>query len=324
MIEINSLDACSFRERDEIVAALGSFDGLHLAHQRIIRACNERARERGGMSVLFTFQNHPRTALNPGQPVPLLTPYALKLQWIRRMNVGAAVGIPFDLSFSQIPAEVFIDEILRGKLAAKEIVVGYNFRFGHDREGDAELLLSRVPSQFERVTVVQQQQDHDLTISSTVIRDIIAQGDLKKASDLLGRPYQVAGIVIQGDGRGKSIGLPTANLDVSEQVIPPGGVYGVRVRLDALEAPPLWGVMNVGFVPTFKLNASPRCEVHLLDYDDDLYGRYVIADILLHLRNERKFSGKDELLAQIRQDILQFQKWIAEQTDVSPVVWNDE
>jgi len=326
MIEINSLDACSFRESDEVVAALGAFDGIHLAHQRIIRACNERARARGGMSVLFTFQNHPRTALNPSHPVPLLTPYPLKLQWLRRMNLGAAVGVPFDLAFSEIPAKIFIDDILRGKLAAKEIVVGYNFRFGHNREGDAEMLLSRVPSQFERVTVVQQQQDHDLTISSTVIREIIAQGDLKKAADLLARPYQIAGTIIQGDGRGKTIGLPTANLDVTEQVMPPGGVYGVRVRLGALDAPPLWGVMNIGSVPTFKVDALPSCEIHLLDFDEDIFGCYLVADLLLHLRNERKFSGKDELLAQIRQDIRQFQEWMASQSEEMTVfgMINDE
>lgn len=312
MIEINSLDQCNFEDDDEIVVALGFFDGLHLAHQEIINTCKERARQRKGKALIFTFQNHPRTALDPSNPVPLLTPYPLKYQLIQAMKVDVIAGIPFDVNFSKTTAEEFVHDILHTKLSAKEVIVGYNFHFGYQRKGNTDYLKQQVPTLFQDITVIEQQSLNQLVISSTVIREKIAEGDLEATASMLGRPYQLAGTVIKGDGRGRAIGIPTANINISRQVLPPNGVYGVRVRIDSLKADIIWGVMNIGYVPTFKDQAIRSAEVHLLDYEGDLYNHFLIVDILTPIREERKFSGVDALIEQIHNDIDTFREWIRE------------
>jgi len=310
MKEITSLNACSFRDEDQVVAALGFFDGLHLAHRRIVEECIRRAKARRGVSLVFTFQNHPSGILTPGRAIRLLTPYPIKLQILEPIGVDVVVGVPFDLPISRTSARDFIDHVLCERLRAKEIVVGFNFFFGRNREGTVEQLQKLVPERFENVTVLEPLLHEDQPVSSTLIRQNILQGRLEEVSKLLLRPYQIAGYVVTGAGRGRTLGIPTANLDTGGQVLPPNGVYGVRVRKERIDAPPIWGVMNIGANPTFQTDSSPSVEVHLLDFDGDLYHQYLIVDVLRYLRAEQKFASPQELVAQIQRDVEGFREWI--------------
>ena len=310
MIEITSLDLARFRAEDQVVAAVGFFDGLHLAHQEIIRVCRDRAQQRGGLSVVFTFQNHPAAVLAPDRCPTLITPYALKRAGLERLGVDTLVAVPFDLAFSRITAEAFIRDILAGLLHAREIVVGFNFHFGHARQGTPERLEQAVPECFEHVWIIPPHVQDDQPVSSTRIRKEILQGRLDWVAQGLGRDFQIAGDVIRGDERGRSFGFPTANLDVHHQVLPPHGVYGVRVCIGSLDGEPHWGVMNVGVLPTFGEKPVPTVEIHLLDFHGDLYGQWLIADVLHLLRPERKFDGVQELTEQIHNDIAAFRAWL--------------
>lgn len=306
MLEITSIEDCSFQRGGPTVVALGFFDGVHLAHQRLIEECKNRAKARHCLSVVFTFQNHPSSILQPEQPTPLLTPYPLKRQILESMQIDALCAVPFDESLCHTPAEEFIRDVLAKRLCAREVAAGFNFRFGYKRKGSPQMLKQYVPSLFDAVDVLEQQFQDEIPISSSRIREALAEGNLLETANLLGRSYAIAGLVVPGDGRGKTIGVPTANIQSEEQILPPNGVYGVRVRLESLNAAPLWGVMNIGQIPTFTDRARRTVEVHLLDYQGDLYGRYLIVEVMRFLRPERKFSGAPELIQQIQTDIQTF------------------
>ncbi|RJP22517.1 MAG: bifunctional riboflavin kinase/FAD synthetase [Candidatus Omnitrophota bacterium] len=310
MIEITSLEAYSFTEQDQVVVALGFFDGIHLAHQKIVATCIARAQARNGKSVIFTFQNHPSSILTPDRSTRLLTPYLLKLQLLESMGVDAVIGVLFDIPTCSISAANFINDVLIGRLRAKEIVVGYNFAFGKGREGNVHMLKACESDQFERVTIVDRLMYEEQPISSTLIRGKLYQGELSEVHKLLGRSYQLFGQVVRGNGRGKTIGFPTANLNVGGQIVPPNGVYGVRVREESLHQPPRLGVMNIGVVPTFESKEIRSIEIHILDCHENLYGKNLIVDILYYLRGEQKFSGPPQLIEQIQKDIAVFRHQI--------------
>lgn len=312
MIELTTIEKCPFQPSDGVVCALGFFDGVHRAHSRIIETCCEQANQRGGASVVFTFQNHPSEVLRPEAPAPLLMPYSLKKQWIETLKPDYLVAVPFTRELSQTSAETFIQQSLIHCFHAREIVVGFNFAFGRNREGKPEMLQQKSPAEFDRVTIVEPMSHNGETISSSRIRQSVQTGDLDHAADLLGHPVQIAGGVIKGDQRGRSIGFPTANIDYSNQLLPPNGVYGVRARKNSLNADPYWGVMNIGVVPTFKDQPKRTVEVHLLDFNEDLYGSGLIVDVLANIRVEQKFDGPQPLIDQIHRDITAFRQWIKE------------
>ncbi len=303
MIEINSLEDCAFQPEDQIVVALGFFDGIHKAHQCLIDTCINRARARNGKSVVFTFRNHPSSILNPESHTPLITPFPLKRQIIKSYDIDYLVAVQFDKTICHTSAKDFTTEILIKRLAAHEIIVGFNFHFGYNRQGSANMLKTLSTNSFDDIVVIEQQFYDDSPISSSRIRQSVIQGNLSEAANLLGRPYFFAGNVINGDGRGRSIGFPTANINIDAQAIPPNGVYGVRIRLDDLDAAPLNGVMNIGKVPTFTDESHTTAEVHILDFDEDIYNRFIIVEFVELLRQEKKFASKDELVNQIKCDI---------------------
>jgi riboflavin kinase / FMN adenylyltransferase len=303
MIEINSLEDCSFKPEDQIVVALGFFDGIHQAHQCLIDTCINHAKARNGKSVLFTFQNHPSSVLNPDNQTPLITPYPLKRQILLSYDIDYVVAVQFDEKLCHTSAKYFTTDVLMKRLAAHEIIVGYNFHFGHNRQGSADMLKTLSINSFDEIVVIEQQFHDDAPVSSSRIRQSVIQGNLSEAANLLGRPYFFAGNVINGDGRGRSIGFPTANVNIDAQAIPPHGVYGVRVRLDHIDAAPLNGVMNIGNVPTFTDESHTTAEVHILDFNEDIYDRFIIVEFVELLRHEKKFSSKDELVNQIKLDI---------------------
>jgi riboflavin kinase / FMN adenylyltransferase len=284
-----------------VVVALGNFDGVHLGHQAVLRRAVEEGRRRSMKVVAATFHPHPRSVVGVGEPPRLLTPLALRSDVLLRYGADDVVVITFDLELSRKSPEQFVRDVLVGEIGASVVVVGENFRFGHRAAGDfrdLERLMREVGGTGIAVGVRGAGMEGE--ISSTRIRTLISEGEVAEAAGLLGRPYVLRGEVVLGDKRGRSIGFPTANvLPDPSAVIPARGVYAgfVHVGEERYAA-----CTNVGVAPTFD-RAESRVEAHLMDFDGDLYGRVVDVSFAKRIREERRFSGIDELTAQIRRDV---------------------
>ena len=284
-----------------VVIALGNFDGVHLGHQEVLRRAVEEGR-RGGMRVVAaTFHPHPRAVLGAGDPPKLLTPVKLRSEMLLAHGVDEVWVIPFDVALSRKTPEQFVEDVLIGEGGAGVVVVGENFRFGNKAAGHFSDLL-RLMREAGGTAVGVQVRGGGVEggISSTRIRALISAGEVTEAAGLLGRPYALRGEVVAGDKRGRSIGFPTANvLPDAEAVIPARGVYAGFVRFDEKQYA---ACTNVGVAPTFGRTES-RVEAHLLDFDGDLYGRVVDVSFVTRIREERRFSGVDELTEQIQRDV---------------------
>jgi len=283
------------------VAALGNFDGVHLGHQAVLRRAVEEGRRRGGRVVAATFRPHPRVVLTPGAQPKLLTTLELRREALLRYGADKVWAIRFDEELSRKSPEAFVRDVLVGEIGAEVVVVGENFRFGHRAAGDVgdlERLMRRFGGEAYAVPV--RSGDGEGGISSTRIRELVARGEVEEAARLLGRPYVLRGEVVVGEKRGRSIGFPTANvLPDAAVVVPARGVYAgfVRVGKDLHAA-----ATNVGVAPTFQ-GREGRVEAHLLDFDGDLYGLVVDVSFVRGIRPEKRFSGVDELRAQIARDV---------------------
>ena len=290
-----------------VVVALGNFDGVHLGHQAVLRRAVEEGRRRSMKVVAATFHPHPRSVVGVGEPPRLLTPLALRSDVLLRYGADDVVVIPFDLELSRKSPEQFVRDVLVGEIGASVVVVGENFRFGHRAAGDfrdLERLMREVGGTGIAVGVRGAGMEGE--ISSTRIRTLISEGEVAEAAGLLGRPYLLRGEVVLGDQRGRSIGFPTANvLPDPSAVIPARGVYAgfVQVGEERYAA-----CTNVGVAPTFD-RAESRVEAHLMDFDGDLYGRVVDVSFAKRIREERRFSGIDELTAQIRRDVAEARRF---------------
>jgi len=284
-----------------VVVALGNFDGVHLGHQEVLRRAVEEGRRRGGKVVAATFHPHPRAVLGTGDPPKLLTPLELRCEMLLRYGADEVWVITFDADLSRKTPEQFVREVLVGEGEAGVVVVGENFRFGHKAAGDFQDLLRFMREAGGTAVAVQVRgAGMESEISSTRIRALVSGGDVSAAAGLLGRPYVLRGEVVVGDKRGRSIGFPTANvLPDAEAVIPARGVYAGFVRLGEEEYA---ACTNVGVAPTFGRTES-RVEAYLLDFEGDLYGRVVDVSFTKRIREERRFSGIDELTEQIRRDV---------------------
>jgi riboflavin kinase / FMN adenylyltransferase len=284
-----------------VVVALGNFDGVHLGHQEVLRRAVEEGRSRGMKVVAATFQPHPRAVLGAGDPPRLLTPRDLRREVLRRYGAEAVVEIAFDRELSRKSPEQFVRDVLVGDIGAGVVVVGENFRFGHRAAGDfgdLHRLMREVGG--EAVAVKVRAIGEGAGISSTRIRALIAEGRVEEAAGLLGRAYVLRGEVVVGDKRGRTIGFPTANvLPVAQAVVPAYGVYAGFVLVGDQR---FAACTNVGVAPTFA-RAESRVEAYLLDFDGDLYGRVVDVGFTHRIRGEKKFSGIDELKAQIQRDV---------------------
>jgi riboflavin kinase / FMN adenylyltransferase len=282
-----------------VVVALGNFDGVHRGHQAVLRRAVEEGRRRGVGVVAATFDPHPRAVL--GLAPRLLTTLELRREALLAYGADEVREIPFDEELSRKSAEEFVRDVLVGEIGAEAVVVGENFRFGHMAAGDFKVLESSMRSMGgEAYAVPVQNEDGKEGISSTRIRQLVAEGEVEEAARLLGRPYVIRGEVVVGDRRGRSIGFPTANvLPAGAVVVPARGVYAgfVRVGKEVHAA-----CTNVGVAPTFERGES-RIEAHLLDFDGDLYGRVVDVGFVRRIRPERRFSGVEELRAQIARDV---------------------
>lgn len=287
------------------VVTIGNFDGVHRGHQVLIDKAVTRSREARTPMRVLTFHPHPAAVLRGSLTHFLLTPGQLKHQYLVQAGAGEITELAFTADFATMPPEVFLDEVLGGSLRAAHVVVGYNFTFGHKGAGTVELLEKWGRHSGVTVDIVEPARDPatDRAISSSWIRTLIAQGQLKQATEFLGHPFTVEGTVQEGDHRGRGLGARTLNLVwPEEQVLLPYGVYAGLVRLQG-QREPLKAVANFGVRPTFDGN-DPRLEIHLLgDILDNWYGRTIQFDLLHHLREERRFDTAESLADQIQQDV---------------------
>lgn len=276
---------------------IGTFDGVHLGHQAVIDAL--AVHSQGRPVGVITFRQHPLTVLHPGDAPPLLTSVEQRLELLEGRGVDVVALVDFE-QVQDMAAEDFIAEIVARVMRAAHLAVGSGFRFGHGGTGD-ENLLRRLGGRYGFEVEILDIVGDDAPIRSTAIRHAIAAGDVAAAAAMLGRPYQLVGSVVQGDQRGRSLGFPTANLELEPGRAMPGrGVYAAFTRIGRGE--PRQSVVNVGVRPTFDGSAEV-VEVHLLDTDQDLYGQELRVDFVDRIRPERRFNGIESLVAQIDRDI---------------------
>src|SRR5580765_3231943 len=281
------------------VLTLGVFDGLHLGHQKIMQMVVERAKAADAVATAITFDPHPRAVLHPESAPPLLQTLDQRLANLEVLGIEQAIVIPFDREFASLPAEGFLSEIIRDRLHAREVYLGKGFAFGKGRGGNIELLRKMSGELGFTGDEVEEVRLRGHRISSSRIRERLAEGRVNLVRRMLGRPYGVEGVIIRGDRRGHTIGFPTANLHPHNRVIPRFGVYATAALVDGK-----WrrSITNIGVRPTFEKDSEPSIETYIFDFDDDLYGDVLRVRFLHRIRDERKFSGIDELKAQIERD----------------------
>lgn len=300
------------REVRGAAVAVGNFDGVHLGHREVIGEAGRIARASGLPWAVLTFEPHPRTFFEPNGAPFRLSPFPIKVRLIEGLGPELLVVVVFDAELARTPPRVFVERVLVGGLGARHIVCGHDFAFGHGRKGTPELLLW-LGDEFDfGFTCVHEIKDADgEPYSSTRVREYLRRGRLAAATRLLGRPFVIEGEVVRGDARGRTIGFPTANVRLGEYVRPALGVYAVRVDLrGGASAPPRPGVANLGVRPTFAA-PEPLLEVHLFDFEGDLYGRTIEVEFVEYLRPEKRFDGLDQLRAQITEDSAQARRILA-------------
>jgi riboflavin kinase/FMN adenylyltransferase len=281
------------------VLTLGVFDGLHLGHQWIMQTVVERAHAIGAVPTVITFDPHPRAVLHPESAPPLLQTFDQKIEGFGVLGIEQTIVVQFTKEFSTIRAEDFLKDLVVDRLHAKEVYLGKGFAFGHNREGNIELL-KRMGRELGFVAgEVPELKLHGRRVSSSKIRQLLTDGRVNLARRMLGRPYGVEGRVERGSERGHKLGFPTANLHPQNRVIPRNGVYVTGTLIDGQ-----WrrSVTNVGLRPTFADATEPSVETYVLNWDGDLYGDVVRVRFLYRLRDERKFSSIDQLKTQIARD----------------------
>ncbi len=288
--------------------AIGFFDGVHSGHQELFRRTIEIARSEGIAASVITFDPHPRKMLGGHENWQYITPLQEKLARLAECGLDRCYILNFDRTLSQLTPEQFVDEILI-PLQAHTAVVGFNFTFGHLGRGTTEQLRALGGSRM-KVQIIRPYEQDGVRVSSTIIREHIRHGRIEQANELLGRPYFIAGEVVHGFGRGRTIGIPTANIEPNERfVIPGNGVYAVRIRI----GDELFGaVMNIGVKPTFENDPDNRTlEAHILSFDRMIYGAAVQVSFIRLIRSEQKFASVDALITQIRADIKQAEAILA-------------
>ncbi len=283
--------------------ALGNFDGIHLGHRQVLKPILELQKQY--TPTIVTFTPHPQEFFS-GQTRQLLTPLTEKVKLLESLNIRQLVRLPFDRSLASLSPQAFVEDILVKQLNAKYISVGQDFRFGKGRAGNAQMLqeLAKKFGIFVHITKLQTSlnEDNPLRISSSRIRQCLATGNVRQAKEMLGYSYLLEGIVVKGQQVGRTIGFPTANLQVPlDKLLPRRGVYCVRAFLSTQEV--VKGVINIGSRPTVN-GQVPTVEVHLLDWSGNLYGTFVRVDLEKFLRSEQKFPSLDALKNQIKQDCI--------------------
>lgn len=283
-----------------VVIALGTFDGLHLGHQQVIMAAKHEANRVGALLAVFTFSNHPLQLIRPEKvPVALLTK-AQKYQLLEQLGVELLVDLPFNWELANLSPLSFIDKL--EILDVCGIVVGENFTFGCKGAGNCELLAQEAAKRGVTLEVLPLVKDNQQIVCSTAVREMIAKGSVEAATAFLGRPYALTGIVAHGNERGRLLGFPTANIELSDAriAIPALGVYAVRVTL--ADGIAYNGMANIGNNPTFGDVLKPRLETNIFDFNGDIYGQQITVEFIAKVREQGKFASLDALVAQLEAD----------------------
>lgn len=288
------------------VLTTGAFDGVHLGHQTVINEVKRRASERGVESVVVTFDVHPAVVVRPDTAPKILTRLPRKLELLEALGVDVVYVIEFDEARASTSAEDFVREVFVDRLHAQEILVGSDFNFGKGREGTVDFLRARGEEfgfSVEGLDLIRASDDATEPVSSTAIRRALIGGEVETAAEMLGRPFEIHGVVTQGDQRGRTIGFPTANVVLpNDMARPANGVYACRYTMP--DGSVHDAAVNVGVRPTFYESADAAVlEAHLLDFEGDLYGQQARVQFMQFLRSERRFNGIDELKAQLDIDI---------------------
>ncbi len=287
------------------VLTIGNFDGVHKGHLALFERVKQIAKEINGSSVVMTFDPHPIKVLSNGNGPPVITPTPQKLRLIKEAGIDIILCLPFTKEFANIPAKDFVEKILVEKIGVKYVVVGYDYSFGKNRQGNIEFLKKMAQRYQFKVEVVEPVSINGIIVSSTKIRKLVQEGRLEEAKLLLGRNYQVTGTVISGKNRGARIlGYPTANLKLIDELTPKVGVYAVKVHIDNEVYK---GVANIGYNPTFG-NGAFSVETHIIGFNRNILGKEIIVEFVKRLRDEKKFESPSELAEQIKKDIQEAQK----------------
>jgi riboflavin kinase/FMN adenylyltransferase len=295
---IKGIDAIQRKLKNPAIT-IGNFDGVHRGHQALFQKVKDWAEKLDGESVVVTFNPHPIEVLFPQKSISFITPHDKKLDLIASCGIDTTIVIPFSHDFSRMTAREFVSDLLVGKFGLKAIVVGYDYRFGHGREGDIDFL-KKLGDEFGfEVDTVSGITRNDMVVSSTAIRQLILKGNVREANDLLGRFVEVTGIVVPGRQRGITLGFPTANIRMPAQTSPRTGVYVVEAEVNGRV---YGGAANLGYNPTFG-DTDLSLEVHIFDFNRNIYGKSVTIRFIDRIRDEKRFSGPQELIEQIRKDV---------------------
>jgi riboflavin kinase / FMN adenylyltransferase len=286
-----------FTPAKKTVLTLGTFDGVHKGHHKIISELVDTARKKGCESLILTFFPHPRMVLQDPSEIKLLNTIQEKSELLAHLGVDNLIIHPFDQTFSRLSAEEFVTDILVKQLALEKIIIGYDHRFGRNRTADINDLMEYGEELGFEVQQISALEIDSISVSSTKIRTALQEGDVEKANDYLGYPYFLSGKVVKGKSIGRTIGFPTANLHIEEsyKLIPKNGVYVVQTKVNDET---VYGMMNIGFNPTFE-GATQSIEIHLLDFEGDLYYQHLKIELLKRIRDEVKFDSMEALQDQL-------------------------
>ncbi|MGL4999719.1 bifunctional riboflavin kinase/FAD synthetase [Cetobacterium sp.] len=287
---------------ENICVAIGAFDGIHLGHRELISEAVKKAKKIGGKSVVFTFLNHPMEITANLKAPKLISSLEEKIHIVESLNVDYLILQPFTKEFSSMTPDRFVQEVLKNILKTKEIYVGFNFSFGKDGKGSIQSLKELGKKLDINTNIIDPIKLEDKVISSTFIRKMLILGNLDIANRCLGQPFLIIGEVVHGRKLGRLMGFPTANLKILNKVYPPFGIYGGKVRVED-ENHYRDAVINIGKNPTLKPDER-SIEVHILDFDKDIYGKKIYVSLVQFLRDEKKFNSMDELKETIKKDVL--------------------
>ncbi len=301
-----------FRKIHNAVVTIGTFDGVHIGHQKIISRLVDVAQQTGGETVILTFFPHPRMILHPEDlDIKLISTIDEKAERLEKLGIDHLIITPFTRDFSNLSPQQYIKDILVDKIGTSKIIIGYDHRFGKDRMGGLEHL-QKFASEFHyQVEEIPEQDINDVSVSSTKIRNAILSGDVKTAAEFLGYNFHLTGKVIKGDQIGRSLGFPTANLFIEEsyKLIPSDGIYAVSIEFKSEDRDPIrhFGMAYIGHRPTIN-GMTRNIEVNIFDFDEDIYGHTIRINFLYFLRADHKFNSLDELKNQLIKDELKARK----------------
>jgi len=285
------------------ITTIGFFDGVHLGHQKVLKQVVETAQQQNFKSVLLTFWPHPKSVINENEPFLLLNSIEEKLALFSKTQIDYVLVLPFTKEFSQLSAQNFISEYVIKALKTKKLVIGYDHRFGKDKEGGFDYLFAHQNEFGLEVVEILREDVDNMAVSSTRIRESILAGDVDLAAQLLGYHYTISGTVVHGNKLGRTIGFPTANVDVPflQKLLPKNGVYAVKVLIDNQW---LKAMLNIGYKPTVG-STKLTIEANIFDFDADIYNQNITIQFIARLRDEQKFNGLEALVNQLNNDFLQ-------------------